>query len=100
MPGIDETEVWNRETAPAAHSCAHVEDMPTSNETSPAEEMRTGLIAAIVSLIRSGVLPSETRDAALVLVGWLARRCDGEPACARGVREASRHPTATQPVQR
>ena len=44
-----------------------------------AEEERTRLIGDIAKVLREGPVPDEARSAALVLIGWLARRMPGEP---------------------
>lgn len=49
---------------------------------------RTSLIAAVATIIHREQLPPEVRHAALTLVGWLARRHNGEKACNRGVSQA------------
>ncbi len=53
-----------------------------------AERERKELIAAIVAAVRCDTIPSEVRQAALTLIGWLARRRPEETACTRGLYEA------------
>ena len=53
-----------------------------------AETERKELIEAIVLLVRDETLSDDVRDAALKLIGWLARRRNHERPCNRGVYEA------------
>ncbi|MCU0694180.1 MAG: hypothetical protein MUF54_22535 [Polyangiaceae bacterium] len=53
-----------------------------------AEKQRTALIAAIVSVIRTDGVPGDVHQAALTLVGWLARRRICERPCQSGLVEA------------
>jgi hypothetical protein len=55
-----------------------------------AELERKALIAAIVQALGNGDAPHDVRVAALTVIGWLARREQGEHACTRGVVEAHR----------
>ncbi len=52
-----------------------------------AEEHRTRLIGEIARVLKDEHVPDEARSAALVLIGWLARRMPGECAHALGVEE-------------
>ena len=52
------------------------------------EAQRKHLISVIVPMVRGPRVPPEVKDAAMVLVGWLARRRDTEAPCQRGVKEA------------
>ena len=49
---------------------------------------RTRLIGEIARLMGHESMPEDARTAALVLIGWLARRMPGECAHALGVEEA------------
>ena len=51
----------------------------------PCEAARTQLIEDIARVLREAQLPAEARQAALVLIGWLARRMPGEGASTVGV---------------
>lgn len=57
-------------------------------EAGVAERERKELIADIVAFVRAESIPAEVRQAALTLVGWLARRRPEERACTRGLYEA------------
>jgi len=57
-------------------------------EAAVAERERKELIAAIVAFVRAESIPVEVRQAALTLIGWLARRRPEETACTRGLYEA------------
>ncbi len=52
-----------------------------------AEEHRTRLIGEIAKVLKDEHVPDDARSAALVLIGWLARRMPGECAHALGVEE-------------
>lgn len=52
-----------------------------------AEEHRTRLIGEIARVLKDPCVPEDARAAALVLIGWLARRMPGEQAHALGVEE-------------
>lgn len=52
------------------------------------EKERTELIATIVSIIKRRGVPPHVHQAALTLVGWLARRKLCERPCQRGLIEA------------
>jgi len=52
------------------------------------EQERTQLITTIVSLIQFDEIPPNVYQAALTLVGWLARRQLSEHPCNAGVAEA------------
>ena len=52
------------------------------------ETERTRLIADIMRLIREPAMPEATRVAGMNLIGWLARRREGEAPHAIGVDEA------------
>ena len=52
------------------------------------ESVRKDLIAAIAEIVRNRELSDDVRDAALTLIGWLARRHGNECPCTRGVYEA------------
>lgn len=52
------------------------------------ESVRSRLIADITRVIREPLVPVATREAALELIGWLARRFPGEDPHAIGVAEA------------
>lgn len=52
-----------------------------------AEEHRTRLIGEIARVLSDPCVPEDARAAALVLIGWLARRMPGEQAHALGVEE-------------
>ena len=52
------------------------------------EAQRKHLISVILPIMRKEGVPKEVRDAAMVIVGWLARRLDTERPCKRGVKEA------------
>ena len=54
------------------------------------ESVRSRLIADITRVIREPLVPAATREAALELIGWLARRFPGEDPHAIGVEEAVR----------
>jgi hypothetical protein len=54
------------------------------------ESVRSRLIADITRVIREPLVPVATREAALELIGWLARRFPGEEPHAIGVEEAVR----------
>ena len=55
-------------------------------DTVMSEAQRKHLISIIVPLM--GGMPREVKEAAMVLVGWLARRREQEKPCQRGVQEA------------
>jgi len=44
------------------------------------ERDRTQLIGEIASVLNQPTVPPEARQAALTLIGWLARRMPGEPS--------------------
>ena len=52
------------------------------------EAQRKHLISVIVPMARGKGVPQEVREAAMVIVGWLARRLDAERPCKRGLEEA------------
>ena len=56
----------------------------------PSERDRTRLIAELASLLRECQMPDDARCAGLTLIGWLARRMDGEAASTDGVEHARR----------
>jgi hypothetical protein len=56
----------------------------------PSECDRTRLIAELASLLRECQMPDDARCAGLTLIGWLARRMDGEAASTDGVEHARR----------
>jgi hypothetical protein len=62
--------------------------------TMAAEEDRTRLIGEIANLLRDAEVPEDARAAALILIGWLARRMPGEVACRHGVEEMIRRASA------
>jgi hypothetical protein len=58
------------------------------------ESARKDLIAAIVEIVHSEQLSDDVRNAALTLIGWLARRHGHERACVRGLYEARKQAMA------
>lgn len=64
--------------------------------TMAAEEDRTRLIGEIANLLSDASVPEDARTAALILIGWLARRMPGEVACRHGVDEMIRRADALQ----
>jgi hypothetical protein len=64
------------------------------------ESARKDLIATIVEIVRSEELHPDVRDAALTLIGWLARRQGEECACTRGLYEARKQFMAVHRGQR
>ena len=64
--------------------------------TMAAEEDRTRLIGEIANVLRDASVPEDARTAALVFIGWLARRMPGEVACRHGVEEMIRREDALQ----
>jgi hypothetical protein len=62
--------------------------------TMAAEEDRTRLIGEIANLLSDASVPEDARSAALILIGWLARRMPGEVACRHGVEEMIRREDA------
>jgi hypothetical protein len=58
------------------------------------ESARKDLIAAIAAIVRREELSDEVRDAALTLIGWLARRHGDERACTCGLYEARKQAMA------
>ena len=58
--------------------------------TMAAEDDRTRLIGEIATLLKDASVPEDARAAALILIGWLARRMPGEVACRHGVEEMIR----------
>ena len=52
------------------------------------EDERTSLMSRIVEAVRREDVPCDVQNAALTLVGWLARRYDHECPCTCGVVEA------------
>ena len=64
--------------------------------TMAAEEDRTRLIGEIANLLSDASVPEDARSAALILIGWLARRMPGEVACTHGVQEMIRRAHALQ----
>lgn len=77
-----------REAAAVLSYALRTDHEPCSGEANVAEEQRTALIAAIVSVVRHEQVPVDVQRAALTLVGWLARRHLVERPCTRGVVEA------------
>jgi hypothetical protein len=64
--------------------------------TMAAEEDRTRLIGEIANLLSDASVPEDARSAALILIGWLARRMPGEIACTHGVQEMIRRAHALE----
>ena len=54
------------------------------------EKQRTEVISTIVSIIRVKGVPPNVYQAALTIMGWLARRKPSESPCQIGVVEAQR----------
>jgi hypothetical protein len=54
----------------------------------PSERDRTRLIAELASLLRECQMPDDARCAGLTLIGWLARRMEGEAPSIDGVEHA------------
>jgi hypothetical protein len=67
--------------------------------TMAAEEDRTRLIGEIANLLSDASVPEDARSAALILIGWLARRMPGEVACTHGVQEMIRRANALENSQ-
>jgi hypothetical protein len=61
----------------------------SSLELDEAAHDRTRFIGQIASLVREPGCPQEARDAAMTLIGWLARRMPGEAAHAIGATRAA-----------
>jgi hypothetical protein len=53
------------------------------------EADRTRLIGDIARVLRAGPVPDDARAAALVFIGWLARRMPGEAPSSAGVSEVT-----------
>jgi hypothetical protein len=58
---------------------------------------RSRFIVQIASLVRGPECPKEARDAAMTLIGWLARRMPGEAAHALGATRAADALAARKP---
>jgi hypothetical protein len=89
-----------RERAPMFDMASHVQADLGGGEARLAESDRKNLIAAIVALVRNDNVSIEVRDAALILIGWLARRRIGERPCNRGVYEARKQIMTVHGLQR
>ena len=92
-PGCDEQpeERVDATESSGPASCA-APRWPVSKSACPVgdESVRSRLIADITRVIREPLVPVATREAALELIGWLARRFPGEDPHAIGVEEAVR----------
>ncbi|HNS97763.1 MAG TPA: hypothetical protein PLJ27_24990 [Polyangiaceae bacterium] len=64
------------------------QDLPPHGEPGLDEQERTELISTIVTVIRRRGVPPHVHQAALTLMGWLARRKICEHPCQTGVAEA------------
>jgi hypothetical protein len=58
-------------------------------ELDAAAHDRTTFIGHLAGLVREPGCPAEARDAAMILIGWLARRMPGECAHAVGASKAA-----------
>jgi len=86
--GVDLSTRSDKTAAVVFSNALRPEDESVHGEVGLAEQERTALIAAIVSVVRADGVPVEVHQAALTLVGWLARRCRKEKPCQRGLVEA------------
>ena len=86
--GLDLEPGWDK-TPPVVRSGAlRTQANAGCPPTILSEDERTCLISRIVGAIRGEDVPCEVRNAALTLVGWLARRYGAEKPCTSGLHEA------------
>jgi hypothetical protein len=85
----------NRVLASVNITAALEEDPPSkrrpchgSNDLDAAAHDRSRLVSHLAGLLKEPGCPSEAREAALTLIGWLARRMPGEVPHAVGAERA------------
>ena len=98
--GLTCRENMTRERAPMPIAASKTQLTACCREGRVPESARKDLIATIVQIVRTEELTEDVRDAALTLVGWLARRRQAENACTRGVYEARKQVIAIHGGQR
>ena len=85
--GIDLAHRSDKTAAAVLISASRTENVSPHGDSGLDEKVRTELIATIVSIIKRRGVPPHVHQAALTLVGWLARRKVCEQPCQRGLIE-------------
>ena len=86
--GIDLDGESDKTPAAVSIGASKIRNVSPHGELGLDEKVRTELIATIVSIIERRGVPPHVHQAALTLVGWLARRKICEQPCQSGLIEA------------
>lgn len=86
--GIDLVNRSDKTAAAVVISWSKIRKLSPHGDSGLDEKVRTELIATIVSIIKRRGVPPHVHQAALTLVGWLARRKVCERPCQSGLIEA------------
>ncbi len=86
--GIDLAVRSDKTAAAVVIGSSKTQDLSPHRESGLDEHERTELIATIVSIIKRRGVPPHVHQAALTLMGWLARRKLCERPCQSGLIEA------------
>jgi hypothetical protein len=98
--GIDLVDRSDKTAAAVLIVASKNQKLSPHGESGLDEQERTELIATIVSIIKRRGVPPHVHQAALTLMGWLARRKMCEQPCQTGVVEARKESLRMTPGRR